>query len=55
MKFIIQAASSIKGKKSTAEKLYEVLWDSANGRGAAVERKESVHKAAAANNAFKAF
>lgn len=55
MKFIIHAATSIKGKKSTAEKLYEVLWDSANGRGAAVERKEGVHKAAAANNAFKAF
>lgn len=55
MKFIIQAAGANKGRKSMAERLYEVLWDSANGRGPAVERKETVHKAAAANNAFKAF
>jgi ribosomal protein S7 len=52
-RFIVDAMASRKAGKRAAVRLYEVLWDSANSRGPAFNRKEEQHKSAEANNAFR--
>jgi small subunit ribosomal protein S7 len=41
-----------RGEKTMREKLAAELMDAANNRGAAIKKKESVHKMAEANKAF---
>lgn len=53
-RWIINAAQSIKGKPM-AEKLATILIDSAKGEGAAVKKREDVHRMADANKAFAHF
>lgn len=54
MSWIIEAARSRKGK-SMEEKLAEELIEAANNRGAAVKKKENIHRMAEANRAFAHF
>jgi small subunit ribosomal protein S7 len=51
MRWIIEAARKAKGKKM-ALRLADIILDSSKGEGAAVKKKEDVHKMAAANKAF---
>jgi small subunit ribosomal protein S7 len=51
MRWIVAAARR-RGEKSMAEKLAAELLDAANGRGAAVKKREDTHKMAEANKAF---
>jgi small subunit ribosomal protein S7 len=53
-RWIINAANSRKGK-SMAEKLAMEILDASNGDGAAVKKKEAVHKMAESNKAFAYF
>ncbi len=53
-RWIIEAAKARKGK-SMAEKLAAEIMDAANGEGAAVKKRENVHKMAEANKAFAHF
>ena len=41
-----------RGEKGMIEKLADELLDAANGRGAAMKKKEDVHRMAEANKAF---
>lgn len=50
-RWLLEAARSRHGK-STAEKLAGEIMDASNGQGAAVRRKEEVHRMAEANRAF---
>ncbi len=52
--WIISAAKDRKGK-SMAEKLAAEILDASNGEGAAVRKRETVHKMAEANKAFAHF
>ena len=52
--WIIDAAKVRKGK-SMAEKLSAEILDASNGEGAAVRKRETVHKMAEANKAFAHF
>jgi len=54
MRWIIAAAKSKKGKPME-EKLATELIEAANNRGAAVKKKEGVHRMAEANRAFAHF
>ena len=54
-RFLVDAARKQSKTGRVSDVLYRVLYDAANNRGAAVERKNNLHSAAAANNAFKAF
>ncbi|MDD3066590.1 MAG: 30S ribosomal protein S7 [Candidatus Gracilibacteria bacterium] len=51
MRWILEAARKAKGKKM-ALRLADIILDSFKGEGAAVKKKEDVHKMAAANKAF---
>ena len=51
MRWIIEAARNKKGKPM-AEKLAQELLDAANNTGAAINKKETMHKMAEANKAF---
>ena len=51
MRWLINAAQSRKGRPM-AERLAAELLDAAKGQGAAVKRKEDLHKMAEANRAF---
>ena len=51
MRWILAAARARAGK-SMAEKLAGELLDAANGQGAAIKKREEVHKMAEANRAF---
>ena len=53
-RWIITAAKNIKGR-SMSEKLAQILIDSANGEGAAIKKREDVHRMAEANRAFAHF
>lgn len=53
-RWIMTAAKAIKGRPM-AERLAQVLIDSANGEGAAVKKREDVHRMAEANKAFAHF
>ena len=53
-RWIIKAAKARKGK-SMSEKLAQELLDAADGQGAAVKKKEDVHRMAEANKAFAHF
>jgi len=44
--------SRARGEKSMVDKLANELLDAANGRGAAIKKKEDVHRMAEANKAF---
>jgi len=48
----ILAGSRARSEKSMAEKLANELMDAANNRGAAMKKKEDVHRMAEANKAF---
>ncbi len=52
--WIIKAAQESKGK-SMAERLAAELLDASNGEGAAVKKREAVHRMAEANKAFAHF
>jgi small subunit ribosomal protein S7 len=52
--WLIKAASDRRGK-SMAEKLAAEILDASNGEGAAVKKREAVHKMAEANKAFAHF
>lgn len=54
MRWILEAARAKKGKPMK-EKLAEELISAANNQGAAVKKKENVHKMAEANKAFAHF
>jgi len=54
MRWILEAARSKKGK-SMKEKLFEELIEAAENKGAAVKKKEDVHRMAEANRAFAHF
>lgn len=54
MRWIIEAAKSKKGRPMK-EKLAEELIEASKGRGAAVRKKEQVHRMAEANKAFAHF
>jgi small subunit ribosomal protein S7 len=54
MKWIIEAARSKKGKQMS-EKLGEELMEAYNKLGAAIKKREDVHKMAEANKAFAHF
>jgi len=54
MCWIIEAANNKKGK-SMREKLAQELMDAANKQGAAIKKKEDVHRMAEANRAFAHF
>ena len=41
-----------RGEKSMVDKLTNELLDAANGKGAAIKKKEDVHRMAEANKAF---
>jgi small subunit ribosomal protein S7 len=51
MRWLVQNARS-RGEKSMAERLAAELIDAANGRGAAMKKKEDTHRMAEANKAF---
>ena len=53
-RWIITAARDIKGKPM-AEKLAQVLMESQEGTGAAIRRRDEVHRMAEANKAFAHF
>ncbi len=53
-KWIIKAAKDRKGR-SMAEKLSAEILDASNGEGAAVRKRETVHKMAESNKAFAHF
>ena len=53
-RWIIGAAQAVKGKPM-AEKLAQVLMDSARGEGPAIKKREDVHRMADANKAFAHF
>jgi small subunit ribosomal protein S7 len=53
-RWIIDAANARKGK-SMAEKLAMEILDASNGDGAAVKKREAVHKMAESNKAFAYF
>ena len=53
-KWIIEAARSVKGKPM-AEKLAEELILASKNEGAAIKKKQTVHKIAEANRAFTSF
>ena len=53
-RWIIEAANKMKGK-AMAEKLAQILIDSANGEGPAIKKKEDVNRMAQANRAFAHF
>jgi small subunit ribosomal protein S7 len=53
-RWIIAAAKNVKGKPM-AEKLAQVIMDSAKGEGPAVKKKQDTHKMAEANRAFAHF
>jgi small subunit ribosomal protein S7 len=44
--------SRARGEKGMVDKLANELLDAANGRGAAIKKKEDVHRMAEANKAF---
>ncbi len=52
--WLIEAAKSRRGR-SLAEKLAAEILDASNGEGAAVKKREAVHKMAEANKAFAHF
>jgi small subunit ribosomal protein S7 len=54
MRWIISAVRSKKGKK-TAEKLADELLDASQKQGAAMKKREDVHRMAEANKAFAHF
>jgi small subunit ribosomal protein S7 len=54
MRWLVQEARKRRGK-SMAEKLADELIDAFNGSGAAVKRKENLHRMAEANRAFAHF
>src|SRR3954464_11989004 len=51
LRWVIASARG-RGKKSMVEKLSNELLDAANSRGAAIKKKEDVHRMAEANKAF---
>jgi small subunit ribosomal protein S7 len=51
MRWLVQHARA-RGEKSMAERLAGELLDAANGRGAAMKKKEDTHRMAEANKAF---
>jgi len=51
MRWIVQHARQ-RGEKSMADRLAGELLDAANGRGAAIKKKEDTHRMADANKAF---
>jgi len=51
MRWLVQHARA-RGEKSMAERLAGELMDAANGRGAAMKKKEDTHRMAEANKAF---
>jgi small subunit ribosomal protein S7 len=51
MRWIVQHARA-RSEKSMAERLAAELMDAANGRGAAMKKKEDTHRMAEANKAF---
>ncbi|HEX9664863.1 MAG TPA: 30S ribosomal protein S7 [Patescibacteria group bacterium] len=53
-RWLIEAAQARKGR-SMAQKLAEELMDAANQTGAAIKKKENVHKMAESNRAFAHF
>lgn len=54
MRWLLQAAGS-RGGRSMAEKLAGEFMDAANNQGAAVKRRDDVHRMAEANRAFSHF
>jgi small subunit ribosomal protein S7 len=54
MRWLVQEARKRHGK-SMSEKLANELMDAFNGSGAAVKKKENLHKMAEANRAFAHF
>lgn len=54
MRWIIHSARE-RSEKSMIERLAAELLDAANGRGAAIKKRENVHKMAEANKAFAHF
>ena len=54
MRWLIASARARSGK-SMAEKLASELVDAVNGRGAAIKKREDIHKMAEANKAFAHF
>lgn len=54
MRWLIKAAKEKKGKPMS-EKLAQELMDAANKQGAAIKKKEDVHRMAEANRAFAHF
>lgn len=54
VKFLVAAARTRKNQQMH-KSLCQEIWDAANGRGAAVERKENLHRTAAANNAYRSY
>jgi small subunit ribosomal protein S7 len=54
MRWLI-ASARVRGGKSMAEKLASELVDAVNGRGAAIKKREDIHKMAEANKAFAHF
>lgn len=53
-RWIIEAASDRKGKPMAEKLAYEIV-DASNGEGAAVRKRENVHKMAESNKAFAHF
>jgi small subunit ribosomal protein S7 len=51
MRWLVQNARA-RAEKSMAERLAAELMDAANGRGAAIKKKEDTHRMAEANKAF---
>jgi small subunit ribosomal protein S7 len=51
MRWLVQYARS-RGEKSMAERLAGEILDAANGRGAAMKKKDDTHRMAEANKAF---
>jgi len=51
MKWLVQSARTI-NKKSMAESLAQVLYDTYNGRGEAIKKRNELHKLVEANRAF---
>jgi small subunit ribosomal protein S7 len=51
MRWLIQSAQS-RGEKTMKARLANELMDAANGRGAAMKKKEDTHRMAEANKAF---
>ncbi len=51
MRWLVEAARK-RGEKSMAQRLAGELMDAAEGRGAAVKKREDVHRMAEANKAF---